>query len=278
VFARPDRPKLSNGGTVSDDGRWLVVTSSEGTDDRYDITLIDLTKPGPAPRPYVTGLQNNWSYIGNQGDTFYWVTNKGAPRLKIVATDINRSPDQAREIVPEDAATLGDASIVGRQLIASYLVDAKTEVRTFDLTGQAHGRGKLPGIGTAGGFSGDADDSETFYAFSSFNMPTTIYRYDSATGQTSVFAQPKVAFSPGRLYGQPEVLPFQGRDAGAHVRRAPPRSRYAQAASNLALRLWRLQRVDAARLFGDADRLDGARRRIRARQHPRRRRIWQGVA
>ena len=196
VFSRPDRPKLGNSGTVSDDGRWLVVTSSEGTDDRYEITLIDLRDPRAAPKRFVTGLENNWSYVGNRGDTFYWVTNVGAPRLRIVATDINRPVGQAREIVAQDAATLGDASIVGDKLIASYLVDAKTEVRTFDLSGKRTGAVALPGIGTAGGFAGEADDPETFYAFSSFNMPTTIYRYDSRSGETSVFAQPKVAFSP----------------------------------------------------------------------------------
>lgn len=196
VFAQPDRPKLGNSGQVSDDGRWLVVTSSEGTDDRYEITLIDLTKPSAAPRRYITGLENNWSFVGNQGDTFYWVTNRGAPKLRIVSTDVNRPYTEAKQIVAEDEATLGDASIVGDKLIASYLVDAKTEVRTYDLNGRRAGTVKLPGIGTAGGFSGDADDSETFYAFSSFNMPTTIYRYDSRSGDTSVFAQPEVAFSP----------------------------------------------------------------------------------
>ena len=196
VFAQPDRPKLGNSGTVSDDGRWLVVTSSQGTDDRYEITLIDLRAPNAAPRRYIAGLENNWSYIGNQGKTFYWVTNRGAPKLRIVSTDIDRPYTEAKEIVAEDAATLGDASIVGKQLIASYLVDAKTEVRTHDLNGRRTGAVRLPGIGTAGGFSGDGDDSETFYAFSSFNTPATIYRYDSSNGATSVFAQPKVAFSP----------------------------------------------------------------------------------
>ena len=196
IFSQPDRPKLGNNGQVSDDGHWLVVTSSEGTDDRYEITLIDLTQPNAAPRRYVTGLENNWSYIGNNGRTFYWVTNKDAPRLRIVATDIDRSPAEARQLVAEDAATLEGASIVGKQLIASYLVDAKTEVRTYDLTGRRTGKVSLAGIGTAGGFSGKPSDPETFYAFSSFNMPTTIYRYDSRTGATSMFAQPKVAFAP----------------------------------------------------------------------------------
>ncbi len=241
VFAQPDKPKLSNGGQVSDDGRWLIVTSSEGTDDRYDITLIDLTKPGSAPRPYVVGRENNWSYVGNVGDTFYWVTNRDAPRLRIVSTDVKGSPAEARQLVAEDAATLDGASIVGNQLIASYLVDAKTEVRTYDLTGKRTGKVTLPGIGTAGGFSGDSDDSETFYAFSSFNMPTTIYRYDSATGATSVFAQPKVAFAPDdfvvsqRFYRSKDgtrVPLFLVHRKGLDLRKANPTLLYAYGGFN----------------------------------------------
>jgi prolyl oligopeptidase len=86
--------------------------------------------------------------------------------------------------------------MVGDRLIASYLVDAKTEVRTYRRDGTMTGTVALPGIGTASGFAGDGSDSETFYAFSSFNRPTTIYRYDSATSATSLFAEPKVAFDP----------------------------------------------------------------------------------
>jgi prolyl oligopeptidase len=196
VFAQPDRPKLGNSAQVSDDGRWLVVTSSEGTDERYDITLIDLAQPKAAPRRFVTGLENDWRYIGNSGDTFYWVTNRGAPRLKIVATDISRPASEARDIVAEDASTLDAASIVGGKLIASFLTDAKTEVRTYSLDGRQLGKVTLPGIGTAGGFSSDAGDPETFFSFTSFNYPTTVYRYDADSGATTVWAQPKVAFDP----------------------------------------------------------------------------------
>jgi prolyl oligopeptidase len=183
IYADTARPKLSNVVQVSDDGRWLIVTSSEGTDERYDVTLIDVTRPGATPRKLVTGLQNQWDYVGNIGNTFYWSTNTEAPRLRIVSTDISRPGLEVRKLVAQDEATLGGASIVGRQLIASYLVDAKTEVRTFTLDGKPTGKVTLPGIGTASGFSGDPEDSETFFAFSSFNMPTTIYRYDSATGR-----------------------------------------------------------------------------------------------
>lgn len=196
VFAQPGRPKLSNVVEVSDDGKWLIVTSSEGTDERYEITLIDLARPNAQPRRFVTGLENAWTYVGNVGETFYWVTNKGAPRLKVVATDINRPVAEARDIVAEDAATLEGASLVGGRLILSYLTDAKTEVRSFSLDGKRAGTVALPGIGSAAGFSGEADDPETFFAFSSYNYPTTIYRYDVASGQATPWAQPKVAFDP----------------------------------------------------------------------------------
>jgi prolyl oligopeptidase len=196
IYADTARPKVSNIVQVSDDGRWLVITSSEGTDERYDITLIDLTQPRATPRRLVTGMQNQWDYIGNVGNTFYWATNTEAPRLRVVSTDISRPGLDVKQLVAEDEATLGAASIVGNRLIVSYLVDAKTEVRTFSLDGKPIDKVTLPGIGTAGGFSGDADDSETFFAFSSFNMPTTIYRYDAASGQVTPWAQPQVRFRP----------------------------------------------------------------------------------
>lgn len=196
VYSQPDRPKLSNTAEVSDDGRWLIVTSSAGTDARYDVTLIDLQAPKAAPRRLITGLANDWNYIGNNGTTFYWTTNLDAPRLRIVSTDVSKPKLEVKTLVAEDEATLNRASIVGRQLIVSYLVDAKTEVRTFTLDGKRTGTVTLPGIGTASGFSGDSSDSETFYSFASFNRPPTVYRYDSANGATSVFAEPKLSFSP----------------------------------------------------------------------------------
>jgi prolyl oligopeptidase len=141
-------------------------------------------------------MQNQWDYVGNVGTDFYWATNTEAPRLRIVSTDVSRPGLEVKELVAQDEATLGGASIVGDRLIASYLVDAKTEVRTFGLDGRPTGKVTLPGIGTAGGFSGDASETETFFYFTSFNAPTTIYRYDSATGQVTPWAQPQVRFMP----------------------------------------------------------------------------------
>ena len=210
VYATADRPRLSNNAEVSEDGNWLIVTSSEGTDERYEITLIDLRRPDAQPRRLITGFEHDWSYLGNQGNVFYWRTNQGAPRQRIVATDIARPRLTIREIVPQDAATLEGASIVGRQLIARYLVDARSEVRTFALDGERTGTIRLPGIGSAGGFQGDMSSSETFYSFASFNRPAAIYRYDSATGRVSAFAEPTLRFDPN-LYQVRQVF-YASRD------------------------------------------------------------------
>jgi prolyl oligopeptidase len=93
---------------------------------------------------------------------------------------------------------LEGAAIVGGKLLVEYLADVKSEVRRYTLDGKPDGVVALPGIGSASGFSGDADKSETFFAFTSFATPTTIYRYDVATGETTTWAAPKVAFDPAQ--------------------------------------------------------------------------------
>jgi prolyl oligopeptidase len=278
VFAQPQRPKLSNVAQVSEDGRWLIITSSEGTDDRYEITLIDLRQPNAQPRRFIQGLENNWSYVGNVGDTFYWVTNKDAPRLRLVSTDISRPTPEVKELIAQDEAVLDGVSLVGGRLIASYLVDAKTEVRTYDLAGKQLGKVELPGIGTAGGFGGENDDPETFYAFTSFNVPASVYRYDARTGQTSVFAQPQVAFSSDdfkvsqRFYRSKDgtrVPIFIVHRKDLDMSKRHPTLLYGYGGFNASM----LPGFSAARM---AWMEQG--RRLRHGQHPRRWRIWQGVA
>jgi prolyl oligopeptidase len=198
VYATPDRPRLSNSGQVSEDGNWLIVTSSQGTDARHEITLIDLTRPDTQPRRLIAGFTNEWDYLGNRGTVFFWRTNERAPRQRIVATDISRPQLNIREVVPQRAATLQGASIVGRQLIARYLADAQSEVRTFTLGGEPTGMIRLPGIGSVSGFQGDQSDSETFYSYASFNTPGVIVSYDSNTGFIDTFAAPALTFDPAR--------------------------------------------------------------------------------
>jgi prolyl oligopeptidase len=195
VYATPEHPTYGHYASVSDDGRWLVITTSEGTDARYEVHVIDLRKGGKA-KTLIAGLENNWSFIGNEGSRFFFVTNKDAPKLKVVAMDTLRPGNPVTTIVPEQEATLDSASIVGGKLVTGYLADAKADVSVHSLQGRKLSTIDLPGIGSVSGMSGKLGDPEGFFAFTSFNRPTTIYRYDAKTGKTSVWEAPKVAFNP----------------------------------------------------------------------------------
>nr|WP_294850833.1 prolyl oligopeptidase family serine peptidase [uncultured Sphingomonas sp.] len=196
VYATPDHPEYGHFPTISEDGNWLIITSSIGTDDRYEVTLIDLRKRTSKPRTLVKGFTNNYSYIGNEGSRFFFVTNDGAPRLKLVSLDVAKSNPQPVTVIPEDSATLDGVSLVGGKLIASYLVDAKSEVRVFGTDGKLARKVDLPGLGTAGGFGGYNKDAETFFSFTSFNRPASIYRYDVGSGTATPWVEPKLLFNP----------------------------------------------------------------------------------
>ena len=196
IYQTPDHPKFGHYASVTDDGRWLVIYTSEGTDPRNDISILDLTKPGATPRPLFTGLKNNWSVAGNTGSQFWFVTDLDAPRLRVVKVDVAAATPAPLPVIAEDKATLQGAAIVGGKLLVEYLVDARSEVRVHGLDGSMVRTVALPGIGSVGGFGGKADDRETFFSFASFNTPSAIYRYDIATGKATPFALPKVAFDP----------------------------------------------------------------------------------
>ncbi|HLO19055.1 MAG TPA: S9 family peptidase, partial [Sphingomicrobium sp.] len=85
MFATPRKPELNNSAQVSDDGRWLVISSSSGTDPRFEVTLVDLKNLKARPRVIVPGFDHNYSFIGNRGSRFYFVSDDGAPRQKIVS-------------------------------------------------------------------------------------------------------------------------------------------------------------------------------------------------
>ncbi|WP_294054029.1 prolyl oligopeptidase family serine peptidase [Sphingomonas sp.] len=196
VYATPDSPRLSHYAGITDDGRYLVISTTEGTDNKNMVHVIDLADPSWTAKTVIGGLENDWSAVGNQGSTLYFSTNAGAPRNRIVAIDLNSKDLAPREIVPESPGTLTASSIVGGRLVLEYLVDAKSEVRRYRLDGSADGVVALPGIGSVSGFGGDEDDPETFFAFTSFNTPTAIYRYDVASGAATPWAVSKVAFNP----------------------------------------------------------------------------------
>jgi len=199
VYATPEQPDLGHGGEVTHDGRWMVIVTAKGTDSKYEVHVARLAKgKWGKPQPLIKGLEHDWRLIEGMGDTLYFITNKGAPKLKVVKADLSRGAAQAQmvELIPERAETLERAQIVGNRLILNYLKDAASVAEVVSLDGKPVRQISLNSIGTAAGFAGKPGDPETFYAFTSFNQPAGIFRFDSNTGQSTPFATPKLTFNP----------------------------------------------------------------------------------
>jgi prolyl oligopeptidase len=195
VYERPDEPLWGFAGEVTEDGRYLVVTVWNGTDRRNRVHLFDLTKPDSGPMPLFDLQDAHYAFLGSDGDRLWFLTDRDAPLGRVVAARAG-TPEEATEVVPEAGCKLQAASLVGGRIVAVYLEDAQSRVRVFEETGEPVGEVGLPGIGTAVGFGGRRADRETFFAFTSFTRPTTIYRLQLDDLSVEVFRQPTVPFDP----------------------------------------------------------------------------------
>ncbi len=202
VYQRPDQPDWGIGGSVTEDGRYLVLYISLGTDSRNRVYYLDL---GNARRPRVTGrvvrlldgFDASYDFVGNLGPVFYFRTNLDAPRSRLIAIDTRRPERSAwREILPQGQDVLESAALIGGRFVADYMQDAHSRLAVFDTAGAHISDIALPALGAVSGLSGRADSPEMFYAFTSFLYPTTIFRYDVATGQGTVWKAPRLGFDP----------------------------------------------------------------------------------
>ena len=199
VYERPDHKEWGFGGEVTDDGRYLIISASQGTDTRERIFYLDLTGPmtPTAVRPLLTNFDASYRFVGNVGETFYFLTDKDSPRGKLIALpSTNPEPTNWKDIIPHGSNTLATASLVGNRFIANFMKDAASEILIYSLEGNLQRKLDLPGIGTASGFGGKPSSTETFYSFASFSDPSTIYRLDVSTGESRIYRRPKVAFDP----------------------------------------------------------------------------------
>jgi prolyl oligopeptidase len=197
AYQRPDEPKWGFGSQIGDDGRYLVINTWKGTDHNNRITYKDLSDPSGPPIDLIEGFKAEYSFIENDGPIFYFKTDLDAPRSRVIAIDI-RKPEKTnwKEIIPQAAENLTGVGMVNNLFVAHYLKDAHTQVKLFTPEGKFVREVGLPTIGTAAGFGGRRIDTETFYSFSSFATPPSIYRYDMITGESKLIRQAKVKFNP----------------------------------------------------------------------------------
>ncbi|GIK16391.1 MAG: prolyl endopeptidase [Planctomycetota bacterium] len=197
VYERKDQPDWGFGGVVSEDGRYLVIHVSQGTDPRNLIFYRDLTQPGAPVVELINTFEADYEFVGNENSTFWFKTDFGAPRGRVIAVDLARpQKENWKEIIPQDKATLRGVSVLNDQFVCNYLKDAYSQVKIFGLTGGFIRELAFPSLGSVGGFAGKRNYTETFYTFTSFIAPPTIYRYDLTTGKSEIFKEAKVAFNP----------------------------------------------------------------------------------
>jgi prolyl oligopeptidase len=199
VYDRPDNKEMGFYGAVTDDGRYLIIHVSEGTSPKNRLYYKDLSKSDAPVVKLLDDFDAQYSFIDNDGPVFWIQTDLQAPRGKLIAID-TRHPERAnwKTVVPETKDKLEQTTVVDNRFLLSYLKDARTEVRVYDIQGKLIHNVDLPGIGTATGFQGKRKDKETFYSFTSFISPTTVYRYEPGAGKSSIFKQPKVDFDPAQ--------------------------------------------------------------------------------
>jgi len=204
VYERHDHADWGFNGNVTDDGHYLIIHVSQGTDTRNRVFFKDLTDEKSPVVELLNDFDANYDFIDNLGPVFYFKTDLDASRGRVIAIDTGH-PQRNRwvEVIPQEKVdALEGVSVVHDQFICTYLHDAHSVVRLFNAEA-TDGPAKflrelsLPGLGSAGGFGGKRKDTETFYSFTSFTVPGTIYRLDLTSGESSVFREPHVDFHPG---------------------------------------------------------------------------------
>ncbi|HEY5037383.1 MAG TPA: prolyl oligopeptidase family serine peptidase [Chthoniobacterales bacterium] len=197
VYERPDHKDWLFGGEVTNDGHYLIITVNQGTDPHNRVFYKDLTQPDAKVVELLPTPDAAWQFIDNDGAKFWFRTDLDAPLGRLVSIDTTKPlPAQPVQVVAQSGDKLEGVSLVGERFVAQYLKDAHSLVKLYKLDGSPDGEIALPGLGSAGGFTGKRPDRETFYSYTSFTTPATIYRYDFDTRKSDPLFVPKVKFNP----------------------------------------------------------------------------------
>ncbi|MBT1699851.1 prolyl oligopeptidase family serine peptidase [Fulvivirgaceae bacterium PWU4] len=195
VFGGEETPRRYIGAYLTDDERFLVVSAATSTTGN-ELYVQDLKDPKGHLVAVVNNFDNDHEVLTNVGTRLLIHTNLNAPNNRIVVVDFsNPTPEHWKDLIPETENVM-KADAAGNRIFANYMVDVKTEVKQFDFNGKLEREIELPGIGTATGFKGKPEDKELYYSFTSFTYPTTIFKYDIASGKSALYEKPKVDFNP----------------------------------------------------------------------------------
>ncbi len=194
VFERPDAKELAFDPTVTDDGNYLVLNVWHGTDQKNRVYYREIDSTGPFVR-LLDEADAEYSFVGNDGPVFYFKTDLNASHGRIIAID-TREPGRSnwKERVPQQDDVIAFALIVNHQFVVVYMHDAHHQMKRYTLDGQFLGEIPLPTLGSLAEISGEAHESELFFSFTSYLVPTSIYRYDFTQDELTLFHGAEIKF------------------------------------------------------------------------------------
>lgn len=197
VFEHPDNKEWGFSSDVSEDGRYLLITVSQGTDQRNRFYYHELGKVNSETIKLLNDFDAEYVFIGNIKNLFYFKTDLNAPLGRIIAIDIHKpAREHWKEIIPEKTAPISNVSIINYQLVIEYMQDVLSTISLYSLSGEKINDISLPGPGSISGFHGKMSDTESYFLFSSYIQPPTIYHYDFKLGTYKVYQKPEVGFNP----------------------------------------------------------------------------------
>lgn len=198
VHRDDNNPDFYNFGGVTEDERFLIMYKQPGTDG-FATYFMDLNNAGldGELKLLFEGYSNKSSVVDNVGDKLLVLTDIDAPNYRLIEVDLNNTdPANWTDIIPASDNLLEGVSTGGGKLFASYLEKATNRIYQMNYDGSDKKSIELPGLGSAGGFSGKKEDTELFYSFTSFTYPSIIFNYNIESGSSEPFFETELKFNP----------------------------------------------------------------------------------
>jgi len=196
IYSDPENPKRYHYVSVTEDRKILTLYASTGTDG-FETYVQHLDQDESTFNALQEGFDFKNSVI-HHADGYVWVrTNRGADNYRLMKINTETLDwEAAEEIIPETEHLLNSVSTGGGKLFANYLEKASNHVYVMDYDGSNRMEIELPGVGSAGGFSGRESSDTLFYTFTSFTRPPSIFSYDVTSGKSELFFKTELKFDP----------------------------------------------------------------------------------
>lgn len=196
IYSDPEHPQWGFGADITDDGKYLLLYVWEGTRNEGLIYFKETNSDEPFS-PLISEWIGSFSIIGNDSSLFYVTTDYKAPRNRIIKID-TQNPEEKNwtEIIPQSEYNLRRVQLVNNEFVCIYNRDIVDYMEIYTLDGKFRKSIQLPGLGTAGSLSGEREDTEMFFGFTSHLYPSSVFQYDFQTGKTDPYIKPDIDFNP----------------------------------------------------------------------------------